>query len=108
DIWTYTVKCEKETAVVGGDGYRELSEMADGNFYVADSSLRFSFNNPYAEGPLSYMIASLKDGGDYVTGLPKLKMMTGLNKFKINLSENNAFRTGEEYVLRVILPNNHQ
>lgn len=103
EIWTYTVKCEEVKKVTGGDGYRDLKETDDGNFYVAVKVLRFSFNNPYNNGVLSYSISRTSKDGVVIKGLPQLQQTTGVNQFDIDLSENKAFKDGEEYLLKVRL-----
>lgn len=105
EIWIYSVKCSEEKQQPGTDSYRMMKEISDGNFYAADKVLRVSFNNPYNTGDLNYSITSLADPGTIIKNLPKLKMQPGLNKYDINLSENNAFKTGEEYLLTVKLIN---
>jgi len=104
DIWTFTVKCTEELKV-SGDSYRELKETDDGNFYIANKFLRFSFSNSYNKGNLDYTIESLSNPQNVIKKLPILKMNTGINKYDIDLSENPSFRNGEEYLLKVNLVN---
>jgi hypothetical protein len=106
EVWTFTYKCTEPQKEIVTDSYRELKETDDGNFYVANSWLRFSFNNPYAAGGLSYSIASMSKASSPIKGLPALKMQPGLNKYDIDLTELRAFKPGEEYVLKVYLSNN--
>lgn len=106
EVWTFTLQCGEEMKDTITDSYRELKEATDGNFYVANKYLRFSFVNPYAAGDLDYSIVSLSDPSLAVKGLPKLKMSTGLNKYDLSLSENRSFKEGQEYLLKVQLPNN--
>jgi hypothetical protein len=105
EIWTYSVKCGEGKQQVSTDSYRMMKETNDGNFYAADKILRFSFNNPYNAGDLNFSITSLANPEAVIKNLPKLKMQTGLNKYDVDLSENNAFKTGEEYLLTVRLIN---
>ncbi|HEV7782325.1 MAG TPA: DUF928 domain-containing protein [Chitinophagaceae bacterium] len=105
EIWTYSVKCDEEIKPFSTDSYRELKEE-DGNFYIASKFLRFSFHNPYNAGLLSYSIASLAGGGTPIKDLPELKILPGLNKFDVDLSENKSFKNGQEYMLEVRLANN--
>lgn len=106
EVWTFTPRCSEERKDTTTDSYRELKEVTDGNFYVANNYLRFSFVNPYAAGELNYSIVSLIGLSSVVKGLPKLKMTTGLNKYDLLLSENRHFKEGQEYLLKVVLPNN--
>lgn len=108
EIWTYTVKCEETKKEISGDSYRELKETDDGNFYIADKVLRFSFNNPYSSGSLNYSISSLSDPGIIIKNLPQLQQYSGLNKCEIDLSENKIFKNGQEYLLKVRLANNRE
>lgn len=106
EVWTFTYKCQDKGREITKDSYRELKETEGGDFYIADTWLRFSLNNPYAAGELSYSIAAMDDPGKPIKGLPGLKLMPGLNKYDIDLSEKNDFKAGKEYVLVVHLPNN--
>jgi hypothetical protein len=108
EIWEYHVKCFESIPDAAEDGYRELKESDDGNFYMADNILRFSFRNPYIKGNLPYTIVNLKNPSANITGLPKLMMLPGLNKYDLDLSDNKSFKNGEEYLLRVNLVNNKQ
>jgi len=105
EIWTYTVKCEEVKKQPGDNSYRELKEIEDGNFYIADRILRFSFNNPYSKGLLDYSISDLANPAITVKGLPRLEMQAGLNKYELDLTEINAFKTGKEYLLKIRLAN---
>jgi hypothetical protein len=106
EVWTFTLQCKEERKDTISDSYRELKEVTDGNFYVANNYLRFSFVNPYAAGDLNYSIVGVSDPSSIVKGLPKLKMTTGINKYDLYLSENRSFKDGQEYLLKVQLPNN--
>ncbi len=108
EIWTYRVKCEKEIPQQSGDGYRELKESEDGNYYIATNVLRFSFRNPYGEGAVNYSIISVSEPGTVIKNLPSLRMGTGLNKYELELSGNNLFIDGKEYLLKVKLINNQE
>lgn len=108
EIWTYKVKCEQEKQEPGTDSYRELKENDAGNFYVASKVLRFSFYNPYNGGLLSYSVVNLSDPRMPLKQLPELRILPGLNKYDVDLSENKAFKNGQEYMLKVKLTNNRQ
>jgi hypothetical protein len=106
EVWTFTLKCQDKKPDITTDSYRELKETDGGDFYVANSWLRFSLNNPYAAGELSYSIAAMDEPGKPVKGLPTLKLAPGLNKYDLDLSEKSDFKAGKEYLLIVHLPNN--
>jgi hypothetical protein len=108
EIWIYEVKCEPEKQDPVTDSYRELKETDDGNFYIAGKFLRFSFNNPYSAGVLNYSITSLTDPSFVIKDLPVLTMQPGLNKYDIDISDNKAFKKGQEYILKVMLTGNRQ
>lgn len=105
EVWTFTHKCSENTTIVGTGSYRELKEMNDGNFYIANRLLSFSLNNPYSDGELSYTITSLAEPSKPIKRLPPLKIKAGLNKYDIDLSENNVFKNNQEYLLKVQLQN---
>jgi hypothetical protein len=108
EIWTFTVSCQEEQKLPAGDSYRELKEIDDGNFYIANKVLRFSFNNPYSKGKLDYSIESLSKPQSTIKRLPSLKMEPGLNKYELDFSENNSLKAGQEYLLTVRLANNRE
>jgi hypothetical protein len=108
EIWSYKVKCGENKVLPNTDSYRELKETDDGNFYIANQVLRFSFNNPYNNGKLEYTITKVTDPQTAIKDLPSLKLLTGLNKFDIDLSENKSFINGNEYLLTVTLINNRK
>jgi hypothetical protein len=108
EIWTFTVQCEEPQKNYSGNSYRELKETDDGNFYVANKVLSFSFNNPYSNSTLTYEIRNLSDPDSRIKKLPKLKMNAGINKYDIDLSEYRSFKNDQEYLLIVTLPNNRQ
>jgi hypothetical protein len=106
EIWQFEIKCEEEKKEQSIDSYRELKEIEDGNYFVADKILRVSFNNPYNPGVLNYSIVSLSKPDEKVRKLPELKLSAGLNKYEIDLSENSFFKKDEEYLITVRLENN--
>ena len=106
EVWTFTHKCQDPKKEVTTDSYRELKESDGGDFYIADTWLRFSLNNPYAAGDLNYSIAAMDEPGKPIKGMPNLKLLPGINKYDIDLSENKGFKAGKEYLLIVSLLNN--
>jgi len=106
EVWQFDIKCEEEKKDPGTESYRELKETEDGNFYIADKVLRISFNNPYNPGILNYTISSMTEPGKKIKRLPQLKLNPGLNKYAIDLSENNSFKKDEEYMITIRLENN--
>lgn len=108
EIWTFTVKCQEDKKIPPADSYRELKEVDNGDYYIANRYLRFSFYNPYSAGILSYSIECLSDVKNVVKGLPKLQALNGINKYDIDLTDNNSLKAGNEYLLKVYFPNNRQ
>jgi hypothetical protein len=106
EIWQFEIKCEEEKKEPGTDSYRELKEVEDGNYYVANKILRISFNNPYNPGVLNYSITAMSDANKKIRKLPELKLSAGLNKYAIDLSENSSFKKDQEYMITVRLENN--
>ena len=106
EIWLFEIKCEEEKKEPGTESYRELKEVEDGNFYIADKVLRISFNNPYNPGTLNYTISSMTEPDRKIKRLPQLKLNAGMNKYQIDLSEHNSFKKDEEYMITIRLENN--
>ncbi len=108
EIWTYSPQCPSPEVTVNTDSYRELREDETAGYYMASKVLRFSFNNPYTSGQLNYSVSSILKPNQAITGLPGLKLLPGLNKYQLDLSENKAFKSGEEYLLKIYLPGNRE
>src|SRR6185369_2021631 len=108
EIWTFKIKCQDKPAIINTGSYRELKETADGDFYIADKVLRFSFNNPYSSGTLNYSIENLSEKEKVTKDLPELKVLPGLNKYDLDLSQNKFFKTDKEYLLKVKLADNRE
>lgn len=108
EIWRFTVKCQEDKKIPPGDSYRELKEVDNGDYYIANKYLRFSFYNPYSASNLSYSIECLSDVKNVVKELPKLQSLNGINKYDLDLTDNNSFKVGNEYLLKIYLPNNKQ
>jgi hypothetical protein len=106
EVWSFEIKCGDNSTDSSVKSYRDLKETSDGNFYIATKSLHFSFNNPLSDGKLNYQIYCISDPLVKVKSLPGFSMQPGLNKYDLNLSENESFKEGEEYLLRVILADN--
>lgn len=107
EIWSFTVNCTERKADSTAYSYAEMRVESNGNFYVADKIVRFSFNNPYGEGKLQYEIKDLSDPSKKMKKLPEVNMKAGLNRIDLDLSRNPSFKNGGQYILTVSNIENH-
>ena len=105
EIWTFTIDCEEDKESIPDESYRELKPGVEGDYYVAKRKLRFAINNPYNDGELKYSVTAFEAPDKTIKQLPVLKVVTGFNKFSINLDEMRAFKNGAQYLLTVELAN---
>lgn len=105
EIWTFRIDCEEKKVKIADDSYRELKESGEGDYYIAEEHLKFAVTNFYNEGNLQYSITNLSEPSKTISKLPKFKLLTGLNKYQLNLSEYRDFKPGEHYLLTVFMPN---
>ncbi|MBN8856788.1 MAG: hypothetical protein J0H29_00285 [Sphingobacteriales bacterium] len=99
EVWGFTVKC-KEDAIVDNDSYRELKLLVNGNYYITGQYLKFSFLNNYNIKKLQYTILDINEGGKPVKRLPEIKLMQGLNKIDIDITDI-GLKEGKTYILKV-------
>lgn len=106
EVWTFSMKCP-DTVVEEKPqlSYRDIEDLAKGNFYMAQGRLSFVLVNSYAEQSLQYAISCLTDPKLKVKNLPSKTLARGKNKVDIDLSENKAFKQDYSYMLTVIMPN---
>jgi len=104
EIWEFTVDCQDSVKKVADDGYRDIEDLSKGNYYIASRYLKFALVNPYQAQDLKYTILPLNSPDKKIRRLPKLKIISGLNQIKIDLSLTNL-KSGEYYVLNAWLPN---
>ncbi len=106
EVWSFTMKCPDTTATKQLElSYRDIEDLAKGNFYMAQGRLSFILVNSYAEQPLQYAISCLTDPKLKVKNLPKKTLARGKNKVDIDLGDNRAFRQDYSYMLTVVMPN---
>ena len=106
DVWTFSMKCADTVAEIKPQlSYRDIEDLAKGNFYMAQGRLSFVLVNSYAEQPLQYAISCLTDPKLRVKNLPVKTLARGRNKVDIDLSENKAFKQDYSYMLTVVMPN---
>lgn len=100
EVWEFTVQCKEPEKPVPDDSYRELKLLVNGNYYIANRFLKFSFHNNYNISQLTYSIHDLGKGGERMKNVPVVKIRQGLNKIDIDLTELNL-EPGKQYLLKV-------
>jgi hypothetical protein len=106
EVWEFKVSCTNEDTSIEIDlGYRDIEDLAKGNYYVAQGNIKFALVNPYMEQKLKYEITCITDSKIRVRNLPKIILKRGLNKIKIDLSHNLTFRDGYSYILKTFFDN---
>lgn len=100
EIWEFTVQCREAVPPMPNDSYRELKTMANGNYYIANGGIRFSFLNPYNVDKLQYAIYDIEDGGRPLKRLPDVKLARGHNKIDLELGEL-GLKVDGHYLLKV-------
>jgi len=105
EIWSFIVDCQDSVKKVTDDSYRDIEDLAKGNYYVAAGFLRFATVNPYAEQDLHYEIAPVSAPDKKISKLPKLKLKNGSNELTVDLSNSNAIHDNQYYILTIWLPN---
>jgi hypothetical protein len=106
EIWEFTIKCNDTPKVEPEDGYRDIEDLAKGNYYIANGKVKFAVYNAYGETDLKYSMLCLNKPDQSFKHLPKVKLKKGNNNIIIDLSDNDSFIDGNHYILTVRLPNN--
>lgn len=104
EVWEFGVQCEDSVKEEMADGFRNIEDLAKGNFYIARGKLRFAVVNPYAEMKLKYSIRCLNQPAFTFKRLPTIKLDQRMNQVEIDLSELPNFIDGYYYILDVTLP----
>jgi len=100
EIWEFTVQCKEVVKPALNDSYRELKLLMNGNYYIANRALKFSFRNDYNVQKLRYAILDIADAGKEVKNVPEVRVQYGLNKIDIDLVDLDLKR-GNQYILKV-------
>lgn len=100
EIWEFTVQCNEPVKPAPNDSYRELKLLVNGNYYITNRFLKFSFRNDYGMQKLRYSILDLEKDGEAIKYVPEIKIQTGFNKIDIDLGEI-GLKPGGQYVLKV-------
>ncbi|MBV4358906.1 DUF928 domain-containing protein [Pinibacter aurantiacus] len=101
EIWEFTVQCTEPAPAMPKDSYRELQSLVNGNYYIANRYLKFSFTNNYNVKKLNYAIYSTENLKEKIKNTPEVAIQTGLNKIDINLTELDL-EVGKHYLLKVM------
>lgn len=105
EIWQFSIKCNDTPAVESATGFRDIEDLAKGNYYIAEGSVLFAISNSYEKMPLQYSILSLNNPTQTFKKLPKVELKRGNNNISIELNEKNGFVDGSHYIMTVRLPN---
>jgi hypothetical protein len=100
EIWEFTVQCREELKPGPNDSYRELKSLVNGNYYIANRVMKFSFRNDYNVHKLSYTILDISNANKEIKHLPEINIQTGLNKIDIDLRELDL-KAGSYYILKI-------
>lgn len=106
DVWSFEVNCQDTVSAVPETdyGYRDIEDLAKGNFYVAEGTVRFALINSYGDQKLRYSISCISHPDSRVRNLTTVKLKKGQNKIRLDLSRNLSFRDGYSYVMVAELP----
>ncbi|WP_276480267.1 DUF928 domain-containing protein [Paraflavitalea pollutisoli] len=105
EIWDFTVKCTDTPAVERSEGFRDIEDLAKGNYYVAHGKLCFAVQNPYQAQAVEYALFCINKPDQIFKKLPKVKLRSGDNNVTIDLSEMKSMVDGFNYIFTVRLPN---
>jgi len=100
EIGEFTVQCKEAIKPAPNDSYRELKLMVNGNYYIANRVLKFSFRNDYNVSKMRYSILDIENAGEEIKHVPEVKLVQGLNKIDIDLADLNL-KVGNHYILKV-------
>lgn len=100
EIWEFTVQCSEPGKQLPTDSYRELKLLVNGNYYIANRALKFSFRNNYNIKRLSYAMYDIGNGMKKLKDCPEVTLTPGLNKVDIDLTEL-ELEPGKHYLLKV-------
>lgn len=108
EMWTFRINCTDSTEARTPESYRDIDDVALGNFYLAKGAVRFAVRNSYAAANLTYTITGITDPSARIRKLPAVRLKHGDNHILIDLSENRAFKDGHYYLLELKLPNGNE
>lgn len=100
EIWEFTVQCVETPPANVHDSYRELKQLVNGNYYIANRYISFSYKNDYHQKKLTYKVLDLGNGLKEIKNTPEVYLESGLNKIDIDVSEL-GLTAGKAYILKV-------
>lgn len=105
EIWEFTNSCVDKPVDTVKEAFRDIEDLAHGNFYVANGAILFALHNAYNPMPLIYSISGITEP-TLKTGKPeKIRLDRGMNYITLDLQDKRAFKDGNYYQLSVKLPN---
>ncbi|MRG44751.1 DUF928 domain-containing protein [Chitinophaga sp. SYP-B3965] len=105
EIWDFTVKCVDSTKALPVESYRNIEDLAKGNFYIAKERIFFAVNNTYDKATLKYDIQCINKPEIKIKKLPEIMLKRGRNEVIIDLEDVDGFTDGYFYLLNMRLPN---
>lgn len=105
EVWSFIIDCQDSVKKVNEVSFRDIEDLARGNYYIAEGAIRFATVNAYAQQDLRYEIAPVNAPDRKVGKLPKLKLKNGTNQLTIDLSNSKLIRDNQYYILTIWLPN---
>jgi hypothetical protein len=100
EVWEFTIQCNESVPTTPNDSYRELKLLTNGNYYIANRYLKFSFYNHYSAQKLNYEILDMAKANSKIKHLPELVLTPGLNKIDLDLSDA-ELQSGQHYILKI-------
>ncbi len=100
EIWELTVQCQEPGKQLPNDSYRELKLLVNGNYYIANRAIKFSFTNNYGVKKLNFSIHDIENGSKKIPRLAEVALIQGLNKVDIDLTDAELV-AGKHYLLKV-------
>ncbi|RXK85264.1 hypothetical protein [Filimonas effusa] len=100
EIWEFTVQCTETPPKRTADSYRELKQLVNGNYYIANRYISFAFTNAYRQEKLNYRIIDLTNGLKEIKNTPDVYLVPGLNKIDIDITEL-GLTVGQSYALKI-------
>lgn len=104
EIWEFTVRCNDTPKVEKTEGFRDIDDLARGNYYIAKGKVDFALYNAYEAQSLKYTLYCINKPDQTFKHLPKLKLTRGNNNVTIDLSDNKEMVDGFNYILTVQSP----